>query len=301
MLSVQKAELQKAAYDIRTRSVCMVTAAQWGHIGGSLSLAEMLATLYGLHLHKDRNGMPQDRVVLSKAHCSPAFYSALSLHGYIEEEALWRYCREDGPDGHLERGQYPGVITSGGSLGTGLSTAVGMAMALRMKGNTANRVYVITGDGELQEGQNWEAMMAAAQYHLDNLIVIIDYNKVQAKGFVYEEIGLEPLRDKARSFGFDVYECDGHSIEEIDEALARARNASRCGRPACVISHSVKGKGLDECEFNCLWHTHPPKAEEAGLFLRELALRYGYPPAALPVDIRDEHQNSLRAGMEEEA
>ena len=175
------------------------------------------------------------------------------------------------------------------------------ALAMRMKGQTSGRVYCIVGDGELQEGQNWEAMMAAAQYSLDNLIVIVDYNKVQAKGFLYEEIGLEPLGDKLKSFGLELTECDGHDLNDIDRALGIARNRMRTGRPACLIAHTVKGKGVDECEFNSAWHTHPPKVEQAQRFLNELAQKYGYAPVVLDGQVRDDEDNTLLAGMEVEA
>ncbi len=294
-------ELDFDAYRIRTMVLGMVAKSQWGHIGGSFSLAEILAVLYGHHVKDGTKSAVRDRVVLSKAHCSPALYAALSITGQIPGEMLSRYCHLKGLDGHLERMQFPGIETSGGSLGIGLSTAVGMALALRMKGETATRVYCIVGDGELQEGQNWEAMMAAAQYRLDNLILIVDYNKVQAKGFIYEEIGLEPLEDKLKAFGLETMACDGHDIADIDRALHFARNRARSGRPGCVIAHTVKGKGVEEFEFNCAWHTHPPTQEQAQCFLEELARRYGYAPVVLEGDIREEEQNTLLAGMEVKA
>ncbi len=292
--------LDQNAYKIRTMALSMITHSRWGHIGGSFSLAEVLAVLYGYHIKIAPDGKGPDRVVLSKAHCSPALYATLCLVGTIPEEMLSKYCMLDGLDGHLERLQYPGIETSGGSLGIGLSTAVGMALAFRIKGQTSGRVYCILGDGELQEGQNWEAMMAAAQYRLDNLTLIIDYNKVQAKGFLYEEIGLEPLVEKIRSFGIELTECDGHDLSDIDKALSFAHNKARTGHPSCVIAHTVKGKGVEECEFNCAWHTHPPTPAQARRFLNELAQRYGYEPAELDGALRDEHDNTLQAGMEVE-
>jgi transketolase len=300
LTQVQYKHLDENAYKIRTMALSMVTCSRWGHIGGSFSLAEVLSVLYGCYVKNIPGGSNPDRVVLSKAHCSPALYAALCLAGQIPDEMLSKYCRLDGLDGHLERLQYPGIETSGGSLGIGLSTAVGMALAMRMKGQMLGRVYCIVGDGELQEGQNWEAMMAAAQCHLDNLIIIVDYNKLQAKGFLYEEIGLEPLADKLKSFGLELVQCDGHDIYDIDRALGFARNCTRTGRPACVIAHTVKGKGVDECEFNSAWHTHPPQAEQAQSFLNQLAQRYGYAPVVLDNQMREDEHNTLLAGMEEE-
>lgn len=298
MLTTQEIEkFDEMAYHIRTLALRMVTRSQWGHLGGSFSLAELLAVLFGKYARMQGSAGDRDRVVLSKAHCSPALYAALCLIGRIREEQLWRYCELDGLDGHLERDEALCVDNAGGSLGVGLSTAVGMALARRMRHNF-HRVYCIVGDGELQEGQIWEALMFAAQYRLDNLTILIDYNKVQAKGFLYEEIGLEPLADKLRAFGAEVVACDGHDCASIDAALYEATTRMRAGRPGCILAHTVKGKGVEAFEFNSEWHTHPPTPEQAQQFLHELGRRYGYPATTLAQPIRDMRENSLRAGME---
>jgi transketolase len=272
--------LEEKAYMIRRLSVEMITWGQWGHIGGAFSLAEILAVLYFHEMRTDpRNPKAEgrDRLVLSKAHGSPALYAALALAGFFPVERIYTYCEPGGLEGHTNPHGAPGVETAGGPLGMGLSVAVGMALGLRRKENPRSRVFCILGDGELAEGNVWEAAMSAAHYHLDNLVAVVDYNKVQAKGFVWDEMNIEPLADKWRSFGWNVIQLDGHDLEAVAEGFYRARWIEANGRPVCVIAHTVKGKGVERAEFNYKWHTHAPDPETADEMLRELARRYGRP------------------------
>lgn len=159
----------------------------------------------------------------------------------------------------------------------GLSVAIGMALGMRFKENPVGRVFCIMGDGECNEGNVWEAAMASAHYHLDNLIAIVDYNKVMAKGFVWEEMGIEPFADKWRAFGWDVVEVDGHDILALADTLHRARWVMPRGKPIMIISHAVKGKGVEMAEFNYKWHTHAPDPVTADKMLKELSRNYGRP------------------------
>jgi transketolase len=171
----------------------------------------------------------------------------------------------------------PGLESSGGPLGMGLSVAVGIALGLKMKENPQPRVYCILGDGEINEGNIWEAAMAAAHYHLDNLIAILDYNKVMAKGLVSDQMGVEPLSAKWASFGWDVVEIDGHDLQALANALYQARWMKLRGLPLMIIAHTVKGKGVEFAEFNYKWHTHAPDPQTADAMLRSLAHRYQRP------------------------
>jgi transketolase len=273
--------LEEIAYQIRRLSVEMITCGHWGHIGGSFSIAEILACLYFRAMENDPDvpDWPQrDRFVLSKAHAVPALYAALALRGYFPVEELYTYCELGGRlEPHTDMRRTPGLEASGGPLGQGLSIAVGMALGFRFLENPYNRVYCLLGDGECNEGQVWEAAMSAAHYHLDNLIAIIDYNKVMAKGFVWELMSIEPLVDKWRAFGWQVLEVDGHDIEAVLGVLHQARRVRVHGQPIAIIAHTVKGRGVRETEFNYKWHTSHPPPEVADAMLRELARNYGRP------------------------
>ena len=274
------AELEEMAYQIRRLSIEMITYGQWGHVGGSLSMAELLSVLY-FHVMRIEPENPEwserDRLILSKAHGSPALYAALALCGYYPVEQLYTYCELGGFEGHTDLTRTPGIESSGGPLGIGLSIAVGMALGLRYKENPRARVFCILGDGELNSGNVWEAAMSAAHYHLDNLIAIVDYNKVMAKGFIWELMGIEPLVDKWQAFGWDVIEVDGHDIKEIAHALHQARWVRPHGKPIVLIAHTVKGHGVEMTEFNYRWHTHAPEPEIADRMLRELSHTYQRP------------------------
>jgi transketolase len=273
-------ELHEIAYQIRRLSVEMITYSKWGHIGGSFSMAEILSTLY-FHVMSIKPEQPdwdgRDRLVLSKAHGSPGLYAALALRGYYPIQKIYTYCELGGFEGHTDMTRTPGLESSGGPLGMGLSVAVGMALAMRFKENPRGRVFCILGDGETNEGNVWEAAMSAAHYHLDNLIAVVDYNKVMAKGFVWNEMAIEPYTDKWRAFGWDVIEVDGHDILELVRAFHRARWLMPRGKPIVVIAHTVKGRGVEMAEFNYKWHTHAPDPVTADKMLHELASTYGYP------------------------
>jgi transketolase len=259
----------------------MITAGQWGHLGGSFSAAEILATLYFHELNVDP-GNPKweerDRLVLSKAHGSPALYAALALRGFFPVDEVYTYCELGARlEGHTDMLRTPGLESSGGPLGMGLSISVGLALGLRFRENPRARVFCILGDGESNEGNIWEAAMSAAQYHLDNLIAIVDYNKVMAKGFVWDLMGVEPFTAKWSAFGWEVIETDGHDVEALAASLYKARWILPCGKPIVIIAHTVKGRGTEMAEFNYKWHTHAPDPQTADRMLRELARNYGRP------------------------
>lgn len=275
------ADLEEMAYRIRRLSVEMITYGQWGHLGGSLSMAEILAVLY-FHAMQIDPARPQwearDRLVLSKAHGSPALYAALALRGFFPVKEVYSYCELGGIlEGHTDMSRTPGLETSGGPLGMGLSIAVGLALGLRFQENPRARVFCILGDGESNEGNIWEAAMSAAQYHVDNLIALVDYNKVMAKGFVWDLMNIEPLTDKWRAFGWDVVECDGHDVQALVTALYQARWIQPRGKPIVIIAHTVKGRGIETAEFNYKWHTHAPDPNTADAMLREMARSHGRP------------------------
>jgi transketolase len=273
-------ELEEMAYQIRRLSIEMITYARWGHPGGSLSMADILAVLY-FHVMNIDPRRPKweerDRLILSKAHASPALYAALALKGFYPIEDVYTYCEPDGLEGHTDMTRTAGVESSGGPLGMGLSVAMGCAYGLRLKENPRSRVFCLLGDGELNEGNIWEAAMSAAHYRLDNLIAVVDYNKVMAKGFVWDLMSIEPLTEKWNAFGWDVLEVDGHDLEALAATFHRARWTQPRGKPIVVIAHTVKGCGIEMAEFNYKWHTHAPEAETAEAMLRELSRRYGRP------------------------
>ena len=274
----ERARLEETAYDIRRLSVEMIAWSQWGHIGGSFSMAEILAVLYFhvMRLDPARPGWEgRDRLILSKAHGSPALYAALALRGYFPVEEVYTYCEFGGRlEGHTDMTRTPGLEASGGPLGMGLSVAVGRALGLRHKREPRARVFALLGDGECNEGNVWEAAMAASHYHLDNLIAVIDYNKVMAKGPTQAQMGVEPFGAKWRAFGWEVIEVDGHDIDDLSDAFHRARWILPHGMPIVIIAHTVKGRGVEMAEFNPKWHTHAPDPATADAMLRELARTY---------------------------
>ena len=274
-------DLENMAYQIRRLSLEMICFGQWGHPGGSFSMAEILAVLY-FHTMNIKPDEPtwesRDRLILSKAHGSPALYAALALKGYFPIEKLYTYCELDGIlEGHTDMKRTPGLESSGGPLGMGLSVAAGICLGLRMKEEPRARVFCIMGDGEVNEGNIWEAAMAASHYHLDNLIAILDYNKVMAKGMVNQLMGIEPLTAKWLAFGWEVIEVDGHDIEDLVNALYQARWIKPHGAPIVIIAHTVKGKGIETAEFNYKWHTQAPDPQLTDTMLRELSRRYKKP------------------------
>ena len=277
----ERTVLEEAAYQIRRLSVEMITWGQWGHIGGSFSMAEILALLYFRDLRVDPT-CPEwelrDRLILSKAHGSPALYAALALRGFIPIEEIYGYADLGRMlEGHSDMTRTPGLDASGGPLGMGLSVAVGRALGLRRKEDTRARVFCILGDGECNEGNVWEAAMAAAHYGLDNMIAVVDYNKVMAKGATARQMKVEPFAAKWRAFGWEVVEVDGHDLDALADAFYRARWILPHGSPVVVIAHTVKGRGVEMAEFNPKWHTHAPDPTTADAMLRELSRRYGRP------------------------
>lgn len=273
-------ELEFKAYQIRVLALKSMAKGNVGHPGGSFSETEVLAALYFHEMKIDPSDPGwggRDRFILSKAHACPALYAALALKGYFPpEECLTYGLINSRLQGHPDMRKTPGIEISGGSLGQGLSIACGMAWGLK-KREMFNQVYCMIGDGESQEGQIWEAAMSASQYRLDNLTIILDYNKVQAKAYTYEEIGIEPVLDRWKAFGWQTIEIDGHDMRQVLDALYKARWINRIGKPTIIISHTVKGKGVDFMEFNSRWHTHAPTGARAEETLEKLAACYKKP------------------------
>ena len=249
----------------------MVAAARSGHPGGSLSAVEIVTALYFSKL-RHRAGEPywpdRDRFIISKGHGVPVVYAAMAEAGYIEEDELLTLRKIDGRlQGHPDRVRLPGIEAATGSLGQGLSVAVGMAMASRMDGSPY-RVYCLLGDGECQAGQVWEAAMTAGKYGLDCLTAIVDYNKVQLDGNVQDIMDLEPLREKWQSFNWNVQVIDGNDIEAVLAALDAATAA--VGRASVIVAHTIKGKGVSFMEGRYQWHGKAPSEEEASRAIAEL-------------------------------
>lgn len=258
------------AQQIRAEAIKMVTAAKASHLGGALSMADLLAVLYGRILQvkpENPRWLERDRFILSKGHSCTSLYATLALRGFFLLEELQTY----GQDGsrlmaHVSH-KIPGVEFSTGSLGHGLGFACGKALAAkRQKKNW--RVFVMLSDGELDEGSNWEAILFAPHHRLDNLTAIVDYNKIQSLGSVKEVLDLHPLAEKFRAFGWAVKEIDGHNHDEISAALKTLPFES--GRPSCLIAHTVKGKGVDFMEDKLLWHYRTPNAEQVKIALEQL-------------------------------
>ena len=250
----------------------MTNHAGLGHTGGDLSSADILVTLYFGHVLQFRPSEPQwalrDRFVMSKGHCSGAFYSTLAYAGFFPLEQLKTFMDPLSMlNGHPDRNKLPGVEANTGPLGHGLPIAVGMALAARMS-NQPWRVFVLVGDGELQEGSNWEAAMCAQQYGLDNLIVIVDRNRIQQGDFTESTIRMEPLTDRWKSFGFAVKEIDGHDPAQLLGAF-RAVPLEK-GMPACFIANTIKGKGVSFAENKPAWHHGVPTREQLELAAAEL-------------------------------
>jgi transketolase len=255
-----------------------ITAAKSGHPGGSLSLVEILASIYGGYFYHDVKNpkmSARDRLILSKGHGVPALYSVLSYLGYIPPSDL-KHLRSMGHylQGHPDRNRYDLMEASTGSLGQGLSVALGAAMGLRLSFLSKSisrlpRVYCVLGDGETQEGQVWEALMAAPKFKAGNLIAILDYNKGQIDGPVSEIMNLEPLVDKLKAFNWSVQVVDGHNIDELDKALARIEVEPQ-GLPHFIVAHTLKGKGISFMEHPTDWHGAAPKPEQLKAAIDEL-------------------------------
>lgn len=250
------ATLEATCTRLRRDILEMITAAGSGHPGGSLSAVDLIETLYATHLRQgpERAGAPdRDRFVLSKGHGVPALYAVLAEHGYFSRDLLPTLRKLGSPlQGHPVVGTVPGIEACTGSLGQGLSVAVGMALGARLDGNGA-RVWCMMGDGEIQEGQVWEAMMSASKFRLDNLVAILDFNKAQIDGLVKDVMPIEPIEDKARSFGWLTKRIDGHSYEQILDAYDWAVEPE--GAPKLIVADTVKGKGVSFMESDLVkWH-----------------------------------------------
>lgn len=263
--------LEKIANKIRINTIKEVYNAKSGHPGGSLSIADILAVLYFKEMKidpknpKDEN---RDRFVLSKGHCSPALYATLALKGFFSVEELKKFRNINSIlQGHPDMKKIPGVDMSTGSLGQGLSAANGMAIAGKLD-KKDYRVYAILGDGEIEEGQVWEAAMASSKYKLDNLCVFIDNNNLQIDGSIDKIINPYPIDKKFESFGFYVIKINGHDTKEIEEALTRAKEVK--GKPTAIIAKTIKGKGVSFMEDSVGWHGKAPNEEEYKIALKEL-------------------------------
>ena len=256
-------ELELIAARGRCLGMEMVFRAASGHIGGSLSAMDILTELYfeELNVDPERPQAPErDRFVMSKGHCTPALYSILALRGYFPVKQLELFRSIEGHmSGHPDMVNVPGVDMSTGSLGQGLSAAVGMAIAGKMD-SAGYRVYALMGDGEIEEGQIWEASMSAAKYKLDNLCGIVDVNGLQIDGRTADVMPSEPLDAKFAAFGWNVIKADGHDFGSLRSALAQAR--SEKGRPSVILAKTVKGKGVSFMEDDCAWHGSAPDDEQ---------------------------------------
>ena len=276
MANPDLAKLESIAREGRVQIIRMLTHAGSGHPGGSLSVIDILTTLFFNRMRYDpkRPGWEdRDRFVLSKGHCVPAQYYCMARAGYFPMDRLITLRKLGSPlQGHPDRVMLPGIEAATGSLGQGLSVAMGMALGLKLGGKGA-RVYCVMGDGESQEGQVWESLMSAPKlgapdHHLDNLCVILDYNGIQLDNFVKKILDLEPVTDKLKAFGWPVLEVNGHDIPQIDKALDQAEATK--GGPTFIVAHTVKGKGVSFMENDPEWHGKAPKPEEAVRAIQEI-------------------------------
>jgi transketolase len=267
-------ELRRKANWIRLSAMTMNHHAQLGHTGGDLSSADILAVLYLGGVLRVNPAEPQweqrDRFILSKGHCSGAFYSTLAARGFFPMDWLKTYMDPLSLlNGHPDRNKLPGVEANTGPLGHGLPIAVGAALAARMR-EESWRVFVLTGDGELQEGSNWEAAMTAQQYGLDNLTVIVDRNRIQQSDFTENTIRMEPLAARWSAFGFAVEEVDGHDPAALLERFAHLPFAP--GKPGCLIANTIKGKGVSFAENQPAWHHGVPSSDQLAAAAAELGV-----------------------------
>ncbi len=267
----EKKQLQCTAAKVRMGIIESTHGAKAGHPGGSLSATEMFTYLYFKEMNidpKNPKAENRDRFVLSKGHTAPGLYSALALRGYFPVEDLPKLRHIDSYlQGHPNMNTVPGVDMSTGSLGQGISVAVGMALGAKYQ-NKDFRVYTLLGDGEIQEGQVWEACMSAAHYNLDNLVVIVDNNGLQIDGDIAKVMSPYPIVDKLVSFGFHTLAIDGHDFDAIEAALAEAKTVK--GKPTAIVMSTVKGKDVSFMENNAGWHGKAPNDEEYEVAMKEL-------------------------------
>lgn len=264
-------KLEDTAREVRRGIVTALHSAKSGHPGGSLSAADIMTYLYFEEMNidpQDPKKDDRDRFVLSKGHIAPALYSVLANKGYFPKEDLVT-LRHTGSylQGHPDMKHIPGVDMSAGSLGQGISAAVGMALAGKLDGKSY-RVFAMLGDGEIEEGQVWEASMFAASRNLDNFTVIVDNNNLQIDGTIEEVCSPYPIDEKFKAFGFNVINIDGHNFDEIEDAFNKAKSTS--GKPTAIIAKTVKGKGISFMENQCGWHGKAPNDEEFEQALKDL-------------------------------
>lgn len=267
----KKTQLKKIACKIRMGVIEGTFNAKSGHPGGSLSIADIMSYLYFAEMNVDVNN-PQwddrDRFVLSKGHCAPALYAALAEKGFFDKELIKTLRKPDSMlQGHPSMRYTPGVDMSTGSLGQGISTAVGMALSGKLRGKDY-RVYTVLGDGEIEEGQVWEAAMFAGNKELDNLVAIVDYNNLQIDGTLDEVNSPYPIDKKFDAFNWNVITIDAHCFSQIEDAFNKAKECK--GKPTCIVAKSVKGKGVSFMENKCNWHGSAPNEEQYNIAMEEL-------------------------------
>lgn len=265
--------LENKAKELRKTILTMIHGAQSGHPGGSLSAADIVTVLYNDEMNikpKDPNWNERDRFILSKGHCCPVLYSALAHLEYFEYETI-HTLRKMGSilQGHPDMNKVPGVDMTTGSLGQGLSIGVGIAIASKAD-NLKSRVFVLLGDGEINEGQVWEAAVSASKYKLDNLIAIVDYNGLQNDGFTKDIMPIERLENIWKGFGWNVVNVDGHDINDILRGFEEAKNYK--GKPVAIIAKTVKGKGVSFMENVCEWHGKAPNDEQFKIAMEDLLI-----------------------------
>ena len=274
MTSDEKKALQLTAVSVREGILTSTHGAKAGHPGGSLSAADMFTYLYFKEMRidpKNPRWEDRDRFVLSKGHTAPGLYAALAYRGYFPVDKLPTLRHIDSPlQGHPNMNTVPGVDMSTGSLGQGISVAAGMALAAKHQGKTC-RIYALLGDGEIQEGQVWEAFMLAHHYKLDNLCAVIDNNGLQIDGPVAQVMNPYPIPEKLRAFGWEVREIDGHDFAQMETAFTAARETK--GRPFAILMNTTKGKGVSYMEDNADWHGKAPNDQEFEIAMTELKAR----------------------------
>ena len=273
MDSTQKKALKTTATKVRMSIIEGTYRAKCGHPGGSLSMTDVITYLYSVMNVDPKNPKKQDRdrFVLSKGHAAPGLYGILAEYGFFDKEEI-KNLRKTGAmlQGHPNMKGVPGVDMSTGSLGQGISTAVGMALSAKLSGDSY-RVYSVLGDGELQEGQVWEAAMFAAHRKLDNLIAVVDNNNLQIDGAIDEVNSPYPIKDKFEAFGWEVIELNAHCFDEIEAAYQKALTVT--GKPVCLLAKSVKGKGVSFMENKCEWHGSAPNQEQYETAMAELTAK----------------------------
>jgi transketolase len=271
LTQMQLAELVERARHIRGHIIRMLAASKSGHPGGSLSAADLLAYLYFHKMNVDPKNLTmenRDRFILSKGHAAPVFYAALAEKGYFGMEHITTLRKfKSILQGHPDMKRTPGVEISSGSLGQGLSVGNGMALAAKLD-RKPYRVYVLMGDGEMEEGQVWEALMTSVHYKLDNVTAFLDYNHLQIDGRVEDVKSFTAPADRFKAFGWHVLEIDGHDFQALDKAITEAEQTK--GQPTMVVMHTIKGKGVSFMENEASWHGKAPKPEEAEAALKEL-------------------------------